>query len=157
MSNYSKPEARWHCVFCKSPLTRPAKNKWWIAGSRHDEGLCYDCILAGMRTIMAGVEYAQDHLTELAAPEPEPDVTMCKETDINPNPPSRAAAGSAEPLPAEHMAELRRIRDVILSGWAGVLPNGNIVDRRTHPTAIPIPENNLFGTPPPNAKVSSGD
>lgn len=72
------------------------------------------------------------------------------------NPPLPGPTGSAEPLPAEHMAELRRIRDVILSGWAGVLPNGNIVDRREHPTAIPIPENKLFGTPPLNAELRRG-
>jgi hypothetical protein len=57
----SAVERRWHCVFCKEPLTRPGGEKWWIAGSSHDEGLCYDCILAGMRVIMAGVEYAQEH------------------------------------------------------------------------------------------------
>lgn len=50
-----------HCVLCKEPLTRPGGKKWWIGGSRYDEGLCYDCILAGMRVIMAGVSYAQEH------------------------------------------------------------------------------------------------
>ncbi len=55
-----------HCVLCKEPLTRPGGKKWWIAGSHYDEGLCYDCILAGMRVIMAGVEYAQEHGQEIA-------------------------------------------------------------------------------------------
>lgn len=61
-----------HCVFCHEPLTTPAKKKWWIAGGAYDEGLCYDCILAGMRIIMAGVQYAQDHEQELS-PHPTPD------------------------------------------------------------------------------------
>jgi hypothetical protein len=39
--------------------------------------------------------------------------------------------------------------EVIKSGYAGVLPNGNIVDRREHPKAIAIPANPLFGTPKP--------
>ncbi len=39
--------------------------------------------------------------------------------------------------------------EVIKSGYAGVLSNGNIVDRREYPKAIPIPENPLFNTPTP--------
>jgi len=58
-----KPVA--HCVFCKEPLTTPALKKWWIGGSHYDEGLCYDCILTGMRVIMAGVQYSQDNATEI--------------------------------------------------------------------------------------------
>ncbi len=45
--------------------------------------------------------------------------------------------------------ELMKTLDVIKSGYAGVLSNGNIVDRREHPAAIPIPENPLFNTPKP--------
>ena len=39
--------------------------------------------------------------------------------------------------------------DVIKSGYAGVISNGNIVDRRKHLNAMPIPENPLFCTPKP--------
>jgi hypothetical protein len=38
---------------------------------------------------------------------------------------------------------------IIESGYAGVLSNGNIVDRREHPEATPIQENSLFNTPKP--------
>lgn len=49
----------------------------------------------------------------------------------------------------ERLKELLKIKDVIKSGYAGVMPNGNIVDRRENPTAIPIQENPLFNTPKP--------
>ena len=39
--------------------------------------------------------------------------------------------------------------DVIKSGYAGILPNGNIVDRRTVPSAQPIAANLLLETPEP--------
>lgn len=35
------------------------------------------------------------------------------------------------------------------SGYAGCLPNGNIVDRRIYPEAIPVQENSLLGIPKP--------
>lgn len=35
------------------------------------------------------------------------------------------------------------------SGWAGCLPNGNIVDRRYFPEALPIQENSMFGIAKP--------
>lgn len=35
------------------------------------------------------------------------------------------------------------------SNWQSVLSNGNIVDRRKHPNAIPIQENSLFGVVKP--------
>ena len=38
-----------------------------------------------------------------------------------------------------HCYELHRIKPIIESGNAGCLPNGNIVDRRVHPEAVPIP------------------
>lgn len=50
---------------------------------------------------------------------------------------------------AERVKELRNGIDLIKSGYAGVLPNGNIVDRREYPKAIPCQENPLFGTPKP--------
>jgi len=35
------------------------------------------------------------------------------------------------------------------SGYGGILYNGNIVDRRQYPLAIPLQKNTLFGTPEP--------
>jgi len=51
----------------------------------------------------------------------------------------------------EHLAHIRKTREIILSGFAGVLSNGNIVDRRERPDAIPIPENKMFGNPKPKS------
>ena len=45
--------------------------------------------------------------------------------------------------------DLINIHEINQSGYAGVLSNGNIVDRRKHPNAIPIQENSMFGTPKP--------
>ena len=39
--------------------------------------------------------------------------------------------------------------EISKSGYAGVLPNGNIVDRREHPEAMPIEKNNMFEIPKP--------
>jgi len=50
---------------------------------------------------------------------------------------------------AERVKELRKGVDLIKSGYAGVLSNGNIVDRREHKNAIPCQENPMFGTPKP--------
>jgi len=47
------------------------------------------------------------------------------------------------------LAELKKIAALTKSGYAGILANGNIVDRREHPGAIPIPANSMFGTPEP--------
>lgn len=47
--------------------------------------------------------------------------------------------------------ELRLTLNIIKSGYAGVMPNGNIVDRRKYPEAIPIPENPMFNTPEPKS------
>lgn len=44
---------------------------------------------------------------------------------------------------------LARTKVIIESGYAGVMPNGNIVDRREYSKAVPIPENPLFNTPKP--------
>lgn len=41
------------------------------------------------------------------------------------------------------------MKDLIKSGYAGILNNGKIVDRRNHPQAIPIPANELFKIPEP--------
>lgn len=42
-----------------------------------------------------------------------------------------------------------RIKEFTDAGWAGILGNGGIVDRRVHPEAIPIPENKMLGVPKP--------
>lgn len=34
-------------------------------------------------------------------------------------------------------------------GYAGILPNGNLVDRREFPKAIPLQENEMFNIPKP--------
>jgi hypothetical protein len=49
----------------------------------------------------------------------------------------------------EKLEILMKIQVFKLEGWAGVLPNGNIVDRREHPTAIPMQKNTLLGIPEP--------
>lgn len=36
-----------------------------------------------------------------------------------------------------------------VSGYAGVLPDGRIVDRRYYPEATPIQKNSIFGTSKP--------
>lgn len=42
-----------------------------------------------------------------------------------------------------------KIQEINKSGYAGCLPNGNIVDRREHPEATPIAKNSMFGIPEP--------
>jgi len=49
----------------------------------------------------------------------------------------------------ERLDRLLKLLDVMRSGYGGVMPNGNIVDRREHPEATPIQKNDLFGTPKP--------
>ena len=49
----------------------------------------------------------------------------------------------------EKLKELRKIVELNKTGYAGVLPNGNIVDRREHPEAIPVQENPMFGVVKP--------
>lgn len=44
----------------------------------------------------------------------------------------------------EDLIEIMEIND---SGYAGILSTGEIVDRRKHPEAIPIPENKFMGIP----------
>lgn len=45
--------------------------------------------------------------------------------------------------------DLVEIYEINQSGYAGVLSNGNIVDRRKHPEAIPVQENQLLGISKP--------
>jgi hypothetical protein len=47
----------------------------------------------------------------------------------------------------EKVEKLKRLLEIVElneTGYAGILPNGNIVDRRKFPTAIPIQENKMF-------------
>ena len=46
------------------------------------------------------------------------------------------------------LESLIKIMEINDSGYAGILSNGNIVDRREHPEAIPVQENRLLGIPP---------
>ena len=45
--------------------------------------------------------------------------------------------------------DLIKIFELNKTGYAGILPNGNIVDRREHKNAIPIQENSLLNIPKP--------
>ena len=44
---------------------------------------------------------------------------------------------------------LLKTLEISKSGYGGILQNGNIVDRREHPEAMPIQENKMFGIPKP--------
>lgn len=50
---------------------------------------------------------------------------------------------------ANRMQLLMKALDICKSGYGGILPNGQIVDRRSEVSAIPIQENSMFGTPKP--------
>lgn len=54
---------------------------------------------------------------------------------------------------ADHKASLLKTIQIIQAGYGGVMPNGNIVDRREIPSAIPIPANPLMGTPEPKPAI----
>lgn len=45
--------------------------------------------------------------------------------------------------------DLREIVSLMHSGYGGILPNGNIVDRRKYPNAIALQENFILGVPKP--------
>jgi hypothetical protein len=45
--------------------------------------------------------------------------------------------------------DLVKIHEINQSGYAGILPSGQIVDKREFPKAIPVPENKLLGIPKP--------
>lgn len=52
-------------------------------------------------------------------------------------------------LKAAGRQDLIDIYEINQSGYAGVLPNGNIVDRRKFSKAIPVQKNELLGIPEP--------
>jgi len=45
--------------------------------------------------------------------------------------------------------DLLSTMELLKSGYAGCNPNGNIVDRREFPNAVPMQENLMFNTPKP--------
>lgn len=51
--------------------------------------------------------------------------------------------------------DLIEIYEINQSGYAGILSNGNIVDRRKYPTAIPVQKNSLLGIPEPKELPST--
>lgn len=53
------------------------------------------------------------------------------------------------PIDQAKVDALWKIHGIASAGYAGVMPNGNIVDRREHPEAMPIPKNSLLGVPKP--------
>jgi hypothetical protein len=52
----------------------------------------------------------------------------------------------------ECLAQLLKGLEISKSGWGGLLANGQIVDRREHPEAIPIARNSMLGIPEPNTQ-----
>lgn len=47
------------------------------------------------------------------------------------------------------IAHAEWVKELNASGYAGILSTGEIVDRREHPKAIPVQENELFGVVKP--------
>ncbi|GAB2539710.1 hypothetical protein [Rufibacter soli] len=47
-----------------------------------------------------------------------------------------------------NLALMKKI-EISTSGYGGVLPSGEVVDRREHPAAIPLQANSMFGVPEP--------
>lgn len=41
------------------------------------------------------------------------------------------------------------LKELNASGYAGILPTGQLVDRREHPKAIPVQANSMFGVVKP--------
>lgn len=56
-------------------------------------------------------------------------------------------------LRAAGREDLILIEEINASGYAGILSNGNIVDRRYFPKAIPVPKNTLLNIPEPKPIV----
>ena len=52
-------------------------------------------------------------------------------------------------IPSQQLIEQLKALQISKSGYGGIMPNGNIVDRREHPEAIPIQENKSLGVPKP--------
>lgn len=58
-----------------------------------------------------------------------------------------------EPETADEIKARKKILlnmiELTKSGYAGILSNGNIVDRRKFPNAMPVKENSMFNAPKP--------
>jgi hypothetical protein len=73
---------------------------------------------------------------------------MSKKTNVKAQSTSPPATCSAE-----RTAKLLEIAEAIKAGYGGVLPSGQVVDRRYQPHAMPIPANPLMGTPEPRSAI----
>jgi len=51
--------------------------------------------------------------------------------------------------PEQRRERLLKIKELSTTGFAGVMPNGQIVDRREMPQAVPMKRNIYFGIPDP--------
>lgn len=118
----------------------------------------YDEFRAWMRTADAAFELIERRKQTGAAAVPRPpkvngpkDV-ICPECNAQPGAGCRGFSGMFHPRRA-HMAEkaakLIAGLGAVEEGFGGVLPNGNIVDRRERPEAMPLQENSLLGIPKP--------
>lgn len=58
--------------------------------------------------------------------------------------------------PEEAQEKAKWLNELNASGYAGMLQNGNIVDRRKHPEARPIFENKMFGIAKPKRLENNG-
>lgn len=45
--------------------------------------------------------------------------------------------------------DLVEVHEINQSGYAGISPNGNIVDRREFPNAVPVQKNKMLNIPEP--------
>ena len=67
-----------------------------------------------------------------------------------------AIANATKETVKARLEQLLQVKRISQSGWGGILSNGNIVDRREHPNAIPIAKNSMFGVPEPNSQPHAG-
>lgn len=80
-------------------------------------------------------------------PEPLPKCPM--DTDGDGNCHLCAHAGGCAAYRAERVRDLNKILALTREGFAGIIQNGRIVDRRQHPEALPIQANSFLGVPKP--------
>ncbi len=83
-------------------------------------------------------QYLADYITVLSLTD-DRDISATQEIKVFKKRPSK-----------ESLMILHKIHErVKLAGYSGILPNGNIVDRRIYPNAIPMQENSMLGIPKP--------
>jgi hypothetical protein len=63
--------------------------------------------------------------------------------------PNDYRSGERREMMALKLKETEKIQAIIASGYAGILPNGNIVDRREYPDAVTVQKNTLLDVPEP--------